>query len=182
MAEPRWLRVFYIAVAAMYPLLVYFGLQTVDPRWLTLLILLIAARHVLGKALPAALRAVWGVCVLALVGITLITGSDTGLLMYPVLMNALMFMLFFGSWLKPPTVIEMFARMREPQLPEEAIRYTRKLTLVWCAFFVVNGGIALATLAMSREWWTLYNGLISYLLLGALFFGELIFRRRWLAQ
>lgn len=182
MAEPRWLRVFYIAMVALYPVLIYFGLQTLDPRWLTLLLLLIAARHVLGKLLPPALRAAWGICVVVLVGVTLITGADTGLLLYPVLMNALMFVLFFASWLKPPTVIEMIARMREPQLPDEAVRYTRKLTLVWCAFFVFNGSIALATLAMSRESWALYNGLISYLLLGALFFGELIFRRRLLAQ
>jgi uncharacterized membrane protein len=196
MAEPRWLRVpslwlrvpslwlrvLYVAVAVMYPVLIYFGLQALNPRWLTLLLLVIATRHVMGKSFPPALRAVWGLCVVALVGITLITGSDTGLLMYPVMMSGLMFVLFFGSWLKPPTVIEMIARMRDPQLPEEAIRYTRKLTLVWCAFFIVNGGIALATVTMSREWWTLYNGLVSYLLLGALFFGELIFRRRLLAQ
>jgi uncharacterized membrane protein len=182
MAEPRWLRVFYVAMAVVYPVLIYFGLQAVDPRWLTLLLLLIAARHVFGKFLPPALRAVCGIGVVTLVGITLITGSDRGLLLYPVLMSALMFLLFFGSWLRPPTIIEMIARVREPQLPEAAVRYTRKLTLVWCAFFIVNGGIALATLAMSREWWTLYNGLISYLLLGALFFGELVFRRRLLAQ
>jgi uncharacterized membrane protein len=182
MAEPRWLRVFYIAMVAMYPVLIYFGLQTINPRWLTLLLLLIAARHVLGKLLPPALRAVWGLCAVALVGITLITGSDAGLLLYPVLVNALMFMLFFGSWLKPPSIIEMIARMREPQLPEEGVRYTRKLTLVWCGFFVINGGIALATLSMSREWWTLYNGLISYLLMGGLFFGELFFRKRLFAH
>lgn len=182
MAEPRPLRVLYVAVVVTYPVLIYFGLQTVDPRWLTLLLLLIAARHVMGKFFPPALRAALGLCVVALAGITLITGSDTGLLLYPVMVSGLMFLLFFGSWLRPPTVIEMIARVREPQLPEEAVRYTRKLTLIWCAFFIVNGGIALATLAMSREWWTLYNGLISYLLLGALFFGELIFRRRLLAQ
>jgi uncharacterized membrane protein len=182
MAEPRWLRVSYVAMAAMYPVLIYFGLQTVDPRWLTLLLLLIAARHVLGKFLPPALRAVCGVGVAALVGITLVTGTDAGLLLYPVFVNALMFLLFFGSWLKPPTVIEIIARVREPQLPEAAVRYTRKLTLVWCAFFVGNGAIALATLAMSREWWTLYNGLISYVLLGILFFGELVVRKRMLAQ
>jgi uncharacterized membrane protein len=182
MAEPRWLRVIYAAAVVMYPVLIYFGLQTVDPRWLTLVLLAIAARHVLGKYFPPALRAVWGIAVVMLVGITLITGSDAGLLLYPVLVNALMFLLFFGSWLKPPTVIEMIARTREPQLPEQAILYTRKLTLVWCAFFVVNGSIAFATLSLGREWWTLYNGLISYLLLGALFFGELLFRKRLLAQ
>jgi uncharacterized membrane protein len=182
MAEPRGLRVLYVAMAVLYPLLIYFGLQTVDPRWLTLVLVLVAARHVLGKSFSPALRTVWGFCVVVLVGLTLITGSDAGLLMYPVLMNALMFLLFFGSWLKPPTVIETLARMRDPQLPHRAIAYTRKLTLVWCAFFVVNGSIALMTLALSREVWTLYNGLISYLLLGALFFGELIFRRRLLAR
>ena len=182
MAEPRWLRAFYAAAIVLYPLLIYFGLQTVDPRWLTILVVLIAARHVLGSFFPVALRTTWAICVMVLVAVTLLTGSETGLLLYPVLVSLLMFLLFFASWLKPPTVIEMIGRMRDPERPERAIRYTRNLTLVWCAFFVVNGGIALATLALSREWWTLYNGLISYLLLGALFFGELLFRRRLLEQ
>lgn len=182
MIEPPWLRVACIFAVALYPLLIYFGLQTADPRWLTIILVLIAARFILGGLMSPAMRVISAGCVLVLVSVTLITGSVVGLLFYPVLVNALMLFLFFGSWLKPPTVIEMIARMREPALPDKAIQYTRKLTLVWCAFFVINGSISLCTLALSREWWMLYNGLISYILLGALLFGEVIFRKRILAR
>jgi uncharacterized membrane protein len=60
-----------------------------------------------------------------------------------------------------------------------AIAYTRKVTVVWCGFFVVTGTLALATaLWSSDKTWALYNGLIAYLLMGALFAGEWLVRPR----
>jgi len=72
-----------------------------------------------------------------------------------------------------PPVIERFARLRHPDLPPQGVRYTRNVTRVWCLFFAVNGSIA-AALALwgSWAWWTLYNGLISYVLMAALILGE----------
>ena len=67
--------------------------------------------------------------------------------------------------------------MLEPDLPEAGVRYTRTVTWVWCGFFAVNAGIALWTaLATSLETWALYNGLISYGLMGLLLGGELLVR------
>ncbi|MES2605828.1 MAG: hypothetical protein V4603_12890 [Pseudomonadota bacterium] len=182
MAERPLLRVLYVLAAVLYPVLIYFGLQTVNPRWLILIVVLVAMRYLIGTQFSPLIRVVWGICLATLVAVTMITGSATALLVYPVLVNAMMLVLFFSSWLKPPTVIEMFARRREPELPVAAIIYTRKLTLVWCGFFVINGGISLATLALSREWWLLYNGLISYVLIGALLLGEMLIRKRMLAR
>jgi uncharacterized membrane protein len=46
-------------------------------------------------------------------------------------------------------------------------------------FFAVNGSVALATaLWASTALWTLYNGLVAYLLMGALMGGEWLVRRR----
>jgi uncharacterized membrane protein len=46
-------------------------------------------------------------------------------------------------------------------------------------FFVINGTIAAAlTLWAPLAWWTLYNGLIAYLLMGLLFAGEWLVRQR----
>ena len=62
-----------------------------------------------------------------------------------------------------------------------ASRYTRRVTLAWCAFFVVNGAIAAWTAVYSsREAWVLYNGVIAYLAMGTLFAGERLLRRRLL--
>jgi uncharacterized membrane protein len=76
-------------------------------------------------------------------------------------------------------MIERFARLSEPELSPAGVRYTRHVTQVWCAFFVVNGAIAAYTAAFaSREAWALYNGLIAYVLMGVLFGGERLVRRR----
>ena len=87
--------------------------------------------------------------------------------------------LFSFSLFRPPSVIEQIARLKELDLPEFAIPYTRKVTTAWCGYFVFNGAIALYTvLVADMEFWALYNGFISYLLMGLLFAGEYIVRRK----
>ena len=46
------------------------------------------------------------------------------------------------------------------------------------AFFVFNGSIALITVFCEDAVWALYNGFIAYLLMGTLFLGEWLIRRR----
>ena len=78
-----------------------------------------------------------------------------------------------------PSMIERFARLVEPVMDEAAIAYTRKVTLVWCAFFALNGLASLYTaLYASLALWTLYNGLLAYLLMGLLFAVEYAVRQR----
>ena len=76
-------------------------------------------------------------------------------------------------------MVERLARLRNPELPAAGVRYTRQVTQVWCAFFIVNGLIAVWTAVWSsREVWAVYNGFIAYLAMGALFAGEWLLRRR----
>jgi acyl-coenzyme A synthetase/AMP-(fatty) acid ligase len=57
--------------------------------------------------------------------------------------------------------------------------YCRKVTLVWCLFFIINGGIAAMTVFFASDvLWSLYNGGISYIFIGILFGGELMVRKR----
>ena len=68
-----------------------------------------------------------------------------------------------------PSLIERLARLQHPDLPPEGVIYTRRVTQVWCGFFIVNGIIALATAPCSSfEVWSLYNSLIGYILMGIL--------------
>ena len=98
--------------------------------------------------------------------------------LYPAFMNAAMLAAFAQTLIRPPSMIERFARLREPALSDAGVRYTRRVTMVWCAFFLLNGLAAAATaLFASLEAWALYNGLIAYLLIGALMGGELAVRR-----
>ena len=101
------------------------------------------------------------------------------LLFYPVVVNSVMLAVFGGSlWSRMP-IIERLARLREPDLPERAVRYTRRVTQIWCAFFIINGGIALFTaLYGDLSLWTAWNGMISYLLMGTLMAGEWLGRQR----
>jgi uncharacterized membrane protein len=95
---------------------------------------------------------------------------------YPVSVNLLLFLLFLSSLWQKETVIERFARLQDPDLPDYAVAYTRTVTKVWCCFFVVNGAVSLTTSFLSLDIWTLYNGFISYLLIGSLFAGEWLVR------
>ena len=50
------------------------------------------------------------------------------------------------------------------------------MTKVWCLFFVFNGVVSIYTVFASLEVWILYNGLISYLLIGGLVASEVAYR------
>jgi len=98
---------------------------------------------------------------------------------YPVLVNSFLLALFGSSLLRGMPMAERLARLRERRLPPRAVRYTRRVTQVWCGFFVVNGLIAAGlTLWAPLSWWTLYNGLIAYAAMGLLFAVEWRIRQR----
>jgi len=172
---------FAIAVIA-YPFLVYWGLTRFQPRVLALMLLgLFGLRWVLaGKLNAAAVKSLLPVAgaVLATMSLVLIFGDGRLLLLNPVFINLVFLAAFAFTLRRPPSMIERFARLRDRNLPDEAIPYCRKVTVVWCVFFVVNGGIALWTATKAAvEMWTLYNGLISYGLMGLLFGIEYLVRR-----
>lgn len=122
------------------------------------------ARWWLGGALLLAAIAVWANALLPLK-------------LYPVLVSAVMLAVFGYTLIVPPSMVERFARMREPELPLAATDYTRRVTQAWCVFFAVNGAIALVTaLWASPAVWSVYNGIVSYVLMGLLFGGEYLTR------
>ena len=76
-------------------------------------------------------------------------------------------------------MISWFARLvRGTEVPPDLARYTRYSTVVWTAFFLIMAAAAalLAELAPPQIWSLFANG-IDYLLVGALFVGEYVFRR-----
>jgi uncharacterized membrane protein len=112
-------------------------------------------------------------------GIVWWSNSEQVLRLYPALINLGALGLFAWSLHRPPSMVERFARLHHPDLPPEGVRYTVNVTRVWCGFFILNGAIATYTAVFSsRAVWTLYNGLIAYVLMGVLFAGEWWVRRR----
>ena len=171
-------RVILGLVIILYPIVVYLGLRSVEPRIVAFLLLLLGGfRLILGKV-DRRTSMYWAFALLLATGLTFVTGSQYGLLAYPLLVNVAFLSLFVVSLFNPPSAIEKIARLREPELPPKAIEYTRKVTMVWCGFFIVNGTISFFTIFASKDVWVLYNGLISYILMGLLFSGEYWVRRK----
>ena len=166
-----------------WPFLIWFGLVHNSLHWLLpLMALLLFLRFRQTRRQAGPLRIVTQV--VAIAGMTLCIASyllktHQLLLFYPVVVNAVMLAVFGGSLWSSMPIVERLARLREPALPDTGVRYTRRVTQIWCAFFIINGGIALFTaLRGDMSLWTAWNGMLSYLLMGTLMAGEWLVRRR----
>ena len=171
----RSLTLVIAALGIAYPFLVYFGLRLVSPIVMVAgLLILLMLRFLFDRGGSVRKRlapvfAVAGIGVLALVALSPLAGLKA----YPILVSLGFAGLFASSLISPPTIVERIARLREPDLPASAIPYLRNVTMAWIVFFLTNAAISAATaFSGSLEAWTLYNGLISYLLIGAMFAGE----------
>jgi uncharacterized membrane protein len=167
----------------LYPMAILFGLRIFEPRYVALILvaLLLLRRNRQTMRLLASLSRLDLVVLSGLLLLAVssaVSNSELLLRLYPAAVNLGMLLLFGGSLLFPPSMIERFARLGEANLPAVAIIYTRRVTQIWCMFFVGNGALAVYTaLYASRDDWALYNGCIAYLLMGSLFGGEWLFRR-----
>jgi uncharacterized membrane protein len=165
----------------LYPLVVYLGLGRVEPRWMALFLLVMVLARAIVSRDAVWLGAAAGASLLAIV--SFLGNQSLPLKLYPVLVSVVMLAVFGLSLRHPPSAIERIARIHEPDLPPEAVAYTRKVTGVWCVFFIVNGCVSLMTaLWGSDRVWALYNGVISYALMGILFVGEWLLRHRLRAR
>ena len=172
-----------VAALALYPLLVYTTLGRFGASGAAAVLAAVCLARLIfvrlsgRKALGGGYLEMVAAGGVLLAAASLWFDSTGAVLYYPVLVNAGLLLMFAASLVKPPTVIERIARLREPDLPPAAVRYTRRVTIAWTAFFVCNGAAAFYTARfMSLEAWALYNGLIAYLLIGGVFAIELAFR------
>lgn len=165
----------------IYPFAVYFGLERFGPTVLAIALgLVLMLRLATGGHLKAPGRALaLLVAVVLFIAASLYTGDERVLKAYPVLINLGLFVLFALSLVFPPTLPERAMRLAGREVPEAAHNYLRWVTIAWCGFFIVNGLVAAWTaLYASIAWWALYNGFISYVLIGVFFAGEYLLRMR----
>lgn len=166
-----------------WPFLIGFGLAHNGLHWLLpLMALLLFLRFRQTRRQAGPLRVVTQVVAVAGIMLCLasyLLKSHQLLLFYPVVVNAVMLAVFGGSLWSAMPIVERLARLSEPDLPAAGVRYTRKVTQLWSVFFIINGSIALFTaLHGDMALWTLWNGMIAYLLMGLLMGGEWLVRRR----
>jgi uncharacterized membrane protein len=166
-----------IAGFILYPFLVGFCLSIGRFEWVSVLLIVLGGLKLFSKGQHHLLFPLTALAILC-GALSLILKDQAWLKLYPVLMSMGAFMIFAATLIKPPSMIERFARITEPDLPKEGIVWTKKVTVLWCGFFIINALISTCTMLMaSTEIWVLYNGFISYVLMGILLLGEYILRK-----
>lgn len=170
-----------------YPLLVYFGMSRLPPGAIVLAGLGLIGLRLLGTWRSERQIAGAGMlafaCAAAGLAALLLLAPRMAALAYPIAVSLATAAIFGLSLLHPPSVVERIVRIREPELPPHGVAYARRVTAVWTLFLIANAMISAASAAWgSLETWTLWNGLISYVLMGTLFAGEMgvrwVVRRR----
>lgn len=161
-----------------YPFAVYFSRGTISTHGFILLALSLLILRCL--ALRSEAARLWRppllLTAVVLIGATALN-ADMAEKAYPALMSLAAAFVFAWSLRYPPSLIERFARLRQPELPLAASLYCRRVTMVWAGWLLINAAIsaALATWG-SLAAWTLWTGLLSYLAMGLLFISEFAIR------
>jgi uncharacterized membrane protein/acyl-CoA synthetase (AMP-forming)/AMP-acid ligase II len=178
--------IFYIA-AALYPLVVFCALAVFKlPLRIFSLALAAFGFFFFIAATGTKKKIPLQALLLPLVGVLgALTNEFLVLKLYPVLVSGLLLAAFGSTLLSPPSMIFRFALLLDRRngirgsLGKTYIAaYCRRVTAVWCFFFAANGAVAVFTaLWGSRAMWTLYNGGISYIIIGILLGGELLVRK-----
>ena len=183
-------KVFFTAISVLYPLIVYCGLEFggLSPRRLSILLLAIAFFQFLNfthskSGVDRGRTAILVALILLCAFVAFFLDNIIFIKFYPVLVN-LSLLAFFGfTILRPPSFVFRMASLWDKSLNNSPSRnsverYCRNVTLVWCSFFIFNASIATFTVfKASDRIWSLYNGLISYILMGVIFIVEFLVRK-----
>ena len=181
-----WMRsVVQVVLKFAYPLLILCAWRWDSPRYIgtALFVLLWLQRWVGTGTFATSLRQLTATdwCVVSVLSCAsasiALTDSELLLHLYPSLVNLGLLIAFGATLVRGPSMIEKIARLRKPNLDAHGVRYTRRVTQMWCGFFVLNGAFSAYTaLFWTRAAWSLYNGAIVYGLIGLLLVGEIAWR------
>lgn len=172
------LPVIMFLVSLAYPFLVYFNIDSVKPGWFgaALLVMTVFRLTLIGTKRQTS---DWLITALVTLfcSLLIVLESETLLKCYPVMMSVAMGTVFLISLKDKHNLIERFAAAGGPPPPKKARGYLKKLCTAWGVLLLLNGAVAAWTVWFaSLAVWTLYNGLISYLLIGGFIIVELVYR------
>ncbi len=165
-----------------YPVAVYIGLTSWSTRGVTLVLLvfllpILALRAYRTGGQSRAELFLLPVAVVTLLALSWLLDDRRFVLVLPVLVNGVLLTGFAVTLRRGVPLVERFARLQRDDLSEAEIRYCRTVTIAWCGFFLVNGALtAILAIAGPLDWWALYTGLLSYVLIGAMFTVEYLVR------
>ena len=200
----KFLKALFYVIAALYPILVFTLLVVlkVETKILSLCIVALAAAFFLSatgnkKTSNKKSALDWKPLLSSLLFLAaglfcFFTGKEFFLKLYSVVINATLLVVFGSTLFLEPNIIFRFATLADKSIAgssyENQVKlYCKKVTIVWCCFFILNGSAAaLTTFAdklfglspeQARKVWAVYNGGISYVLMGTLFLVEFIIRK-----
>ena len=165
-------------LAIAYPFLVYFGIQKFNASIFALVILIALGIRAYSSR---TLLNVWQIASLIILAtysiITALLNSQMMLLFYPVAASISVACVFFISLKDGQPLLEKVAERMGEIITKSAHHYLYWLTAAWGMLLIVNGAVAAYTaLYLTLKQWALYNGFLSYVLLGSFFMIELVFR------
>ncbi len=171
-------------LVVLYPVAVWVGLSYLGTRAVSFIVLALLVPTLALRLRKADRATFWTVvrvpiAILVLVVLGAATDDPRFVLAMPVLVNVVL-LFTFGETLRDGQmpIIERFARMQEKELSSGKQAHCRRWTALWCGFFVVNGGTALALgLFAPLSWWATYSGGIAYALMGLMFAVEYVSRK-----
>lgn len=178
MNKPIIVRAVVVVFSLVYPFIVYFGIKFFPPGFFGLVLLLLLAMR-FGVVVKEERRILLPMLVvfLAYSLVTTILNSASMLLYYPALVNFSLFVTFANSLRQEEPLLLRIVRARGATISAHTPGYLYKLTAVWAFFFAINGLVSIWTSTLSMAAWTLYNGMLSYFIVGLLIGGELLFRQ-----
>lgn len=182
MNKAVFVRVIVVIFFLSYPFIIFFGIKVLPPGFLGLLLLVLLAMR-FGVLVKEERQILLPVLILFLgySVVTTILNSVSMLLYYPALVNFSLFVTFANSLRHEESLLRI-VRARGATISEYTPGYLYKLTAVWAGFFVVNGLVSIWSSTLSMAAWTLYNGMLSYCIVGVLIGGELLFRRVYIRR
>ena len=193
----KFLKALFYVIAAVYPILVFtlLVILKVDTKIISLCIIALVAAFFLsatgskkagsdGKKGKLDWKSLLRSTFFLAAGLfCLLTGKELFLKLYSVAISATFLVVFGSTLFFGPNIIFRFAALADKSIigssyENQVKSYCKKVTIAWCCFFIINGFIAAyTTFFCSREVWAIYNGGISYALMGTLFVVEFIIRK-----
>lgn len=190
----KFLKVLFYFVAALYPVLVFTFLVIlkIPARLLSLCVIALAAAFFLsftgssgavkGKDGKKKFLMNWrplfsSVLFLAAGILCFAFNQKVFLKLYSVAVNATLLIVFGSTLFFKPNIIFRFATLADKSIKGSSFeanveKYCRKVTVVWCIFFIINGSIAAYTALhdfgsemLNDRVWSVYNGGISYVIM-----------------
>ena len=190
----KFLKALIYILAALYPVLIFLLLVVfhLPVRILSLCVVVMAFAYFLsmtGKRGEGDAKLNWRPLVTSI----LLLGAGVGcfftnqtvfLKLYSVVIRVVLLSVFGSTLISPPNMAFRFATLQDKKIKgslaeKQVEEYCRKVTICWCIFFVCDGSVAAyTTFFCSDRIWSLYNGGISYVLLGLFFVIEYIIRKQ----